>query len=74
MCLLSAYMQANSLAVQAARAHPDEVLAVQVKQVCQVLDLLAGQVRAKDHVDRLRAKQQLRGKERQARLMWGDYK
>lgn len=64
-------VQANSLAVQAAAHHLADVLAVQVMQLCQCLDSLSSQLRAKDNVDRLKAKQQLRGRQRQARLTLG---
>ncbi|WIA38614.1 hypothetical protein OEZ86_001924 [Tetradesmus obliquus] len=63
--------QANSLAVQAAAHQLADVLAVQVMQLCQCLDSLSSQLRAKDNVDRLKAKQQLRGRQRQARLTLG---
>lgn len=65
-------VQANALAVQAARTCPTEVLAVQLLQLRQCVDALYGQLRsagaAHDPIERLRAKQQLRGRERQARM------
>jgi hypothetical protein len=70
-CGVSHFLQANSLAVQAAAPQFADVLAVQVMQLCQCLDSLSSQLRAKDNVDRLKAKQQLRGRQRQARLTIG---
>jgi hypothetical protein len=64
-------LQANSVAIQAAGCQLRDVLAVQVMQLCQCLDSLSSQLRAKDNVDKLKAKQQLRGRQRQARLMAG---
>jgi hypothetical protein len=64
-------LQANSVAVQAVGFQLPDVLAVQVMQLCQRLDSLSSQLRAKDNVDKLKAKQQLRGRQRQARLMVG---
>jgi hypothetical protein len=65
-------LQANSVAIQASGCQLRDVLAVQVMQLCQCLDSLSSQLRAKDTVDKLKAKQQLRGRQRQARLMLSD--
>jgi hypothetical protein len=65
--------QVNDAAVKAAMAaDAGEVLAAQILQLRQCIDLLSAQMRAahsKDLVDNLRAKQHLQGRERQPRLI-----
>lgn len=72
MCMYASFAQANSTAVAAA-SDRYEVLAVQILQLRQYLDLVSGQLRSdasnKDLIDKLKAKQQLRGRDRQAHLL-----
>ncbi len=66
----AAPLQANATAVQsAARSTPNEVLSLQVLQLRACMDaMLTATVAAssKDALERLKAKQQLRGRSRQA--------
>jgi hypothetical protein len=65
-------VQVNTHAVRAAQGL--ELLPVQVMMLRCCIDSLSNQLRAdtaKDLVDRLRARQQLRGKDRQSHMMLG---